>query len=99
VGGREIQLSPTEYGILFSLIVHAGSIITLDQLRREIGGSKGRIEALQLRISVAQLRRKSRRMLRTPLRVERAGRGVSAGRDMIRLISGETTCLEGGTLP
>ena len=58
VGDREVKLSPTEYGILFSLIIHAGSIVTLDQLRREIGSPKGRIEALQLRISVSQLRRK-----------------------------------------
>jgi len=58
VGGREITLSPTEYGILFILIVHAGSIVTLDQLCREIMGPNGPLEAQQLRISVAQLRRK-----------------------------------------
>jgi len=54
VGDREVELSPTEYGILFSLIVHAGSIVTLDQLRRDIGP----LEAQQLRTCVAQLRRK-----------------------------------------
>jgi len=54
VGEREVELSPTEYGILFSLIVHAGSIVTLDELRREIGP----LEAKQLRTSVSQLRRK-----------------------------------------
>jgi two-component system KDP operon response regulator KdpE len=58
VDDSEVKLSPTEYGILLSLIIHAGSIVTLDQLRREIGSPKGRIEALQLRISVSQLRRK-----------------------------------------
>lgn len=58
VCGREIDLSPAEYGILFSLIVHAGSTVTLDQLSREIGGPDGPVEARQLRISVAQLRRK-----------------------------------------
>ena len=58
VDDREVKLSPTEYGILFSLIVHAGSIVTLDQLRSEIGGPNGPLEVQQLRISVAQLRRK-----------------------------------------
>jgi two-component system KDP operon response regulator KdpE len=58
VGGRAVELSPTEYGILFSLIVHAGNIVTLDQLRREIGGSNSPLEVQQLRASVAQLRRK-----------------------------------------
>ena len=58
VDDREVKLSPTEYGILFSLIVHAGSIVTLDQLCREISGPNGPLETHQLRISVAQLRRK-----------------------------------------
>ena len=58
VDDREVKLSPTEYGILFSLIVHAGSIVTLDQLCREIGSPNSLLEAQQLRISVAQLRRK-----------------------------------------
>jgi two-component system, OmpR family, KDP operon response regulator KdpE len=58
VDDREVTLSATEYGILFSLIVHAGSIVTLDQLCREIGGPNGPLAAQQLRTSVAQLRRK-----------------------------------------
>ena len=58
VDDREVKLSPSEYGILFSLIVHAGSVVTLDQLLREIGGSNCPLETQQLRLSVAQLRRK-----------------------------------------
>ena len=58
VGGHSVNLSSTEYGILFSLIVHAGSIVTVDQLCREITGSNGPLNVQQLRISVAQLRRK-----------------------------------------
>jgi two-component system KDP operon response regulator KdpE len=58
VDDREVKLSPTEYGILLTLIVHAGSIVTLDQLCREISGPNGPLEAHQLRISMAQLRRK-----------------------------------------
>ena len=58
VDDHKVQLSPTEYGILFSLIVHAGSIVTLDQLCKEIGGPNSPLEAQQLRTSVAQLRRK-----------------------------------------
>jgi len=58
VGDREVELSATEYGILFSLIVHTGSIVTFDQLRREIGGPNTSLEAQQLRTIVAQLRRK-----------------------------------------
>jgi two-component system KDP operon response regulator KdpE len=58
VDDRQVQLSPTEYGILFRLIVHAGSIVTLDQLCRDIMGPNGPLEAQQLRTSVAQLRRK-----------------------------------------
>ena len=58
VDDREVDLSRTEYGILFSLIVHAGDIVTLDQLRREIGGPDSPLDVQQLRTSVAQLRRK-----------------------------------------
>ena len=58
VGGHSVELSPTEYEILFSLIAHAGSVVTFDQLRREIGGSNSPLEVQQLRTSAAQLRRK-----------------------------------------
>jgi two-component system KDP operon response regulator KdpE len=58
VGGREVELSPTEYGILFSLIVHAGSIVTLHHLCREIGGPNGLLDVPQLRTNMATLRRK-----------------------------------------
>jgi len=58
VDDREVALSPTEYGILFSLIVHAGSIVTVDLLCQEVSGSNGPLDAQQLRISMAQLRRK-----------------------------------------
>ena len=58
VGGHSVELSPTEYEILFSLIAHAGSIVTLDQLRREIAGPDRPVEVQQLRTSVVQLRRK-----------------------------------------
>ena len=39
VDDQEIELSPTEYGILYSLILHAGSPVTMDQLRNEQGPS------------------------------------------------------------
>ena len=58
VDDREVKLSATEYGILSSLIVHAGSIVTLNQLRKEIKGTNGPLEAQQLLTSMAQLRRK-----------------------------------------
>ena len=56
VDDREIQLSPTEYGILLSLIVHAGGVVTLDQLCKEQATSRGALNELLVRTGMMQLR-------------------------------------------
>jgi two-component system, OmpR family, KDP operon response regulator KdpE len=58
VDDREIQLSPAEYGILYSLIGHAGGVVTIEQLREEQSADPGDSGEIQLRTAVAQLRRK-----------------------------------------
>ena len=58
VDDQEIELSPTEYGILYSLILHAGSPVTMDQLRNEQGPSGRAADEFQLRSAVTQLHRK-----------------------------------------
>jgi two-component system, OmpR family, KDP operon response regulator KdpE len=55
---REIQLSATEFGILHSLIIHAGGVVTVEQLQREQRQSQGTVDEFQLRALVQQLRRK-----------------------------------------
>ena len=58
IDDREIQLSPAEYGILHSLIVHAGGVVTLEQLSKELGSSLDLIDELRIRTGMIQLRRK-----------------------------------------
>ena len=55
VEDREIQLSPTEFGILLSLIVHAGGVVTFDQLCKEQRTSQGAMNELVVRSGMMQL--------------------------------------------
>ena len=58
VAGRETHLSPTEYKLLATLIRHAGMVCTQRQLMREVWGSHVVDDTQNLRVVVAQLRRK-----------------------------------------
>jgi two-component system, OmpR family, KDP operon response regulator KdpE len=58
VAGQETHLSPTEYKLLATLIRHAGLVCTQRQLIREVWGNHVVDETQNLRVVVAQLRRK-----------------------------------------
>jgi two-component system KDP operon response regulator KdpE len=57
VGGREVHLTPIEYGLLATLVRHAGKVLTHRQLLREVWGPHAE-DAHTLRVHMAQLRRK-----------------------------------------
>jgi two-component system KDP operon response regulator KdpE len=56
VSGIEIKLSPTEFAMLQLLVVHAGKVLTHQQILREIWGNAEDVQ--YLRVYVRQLRRK-----------------------------------------
>jgi two-component system KDP operon response regulator KdpE len=56
LGDDEIKLSPREYGILRTLVRHAGRVLTHQALMREVWG--GIADVQNLRVHVRQLRQK-----------------------------------------
>jgi two-component system KDP operon response regulator KdpE len=58
LGGREVQLTPTEYDLLRVLVTHAGKVLTHRQLLREVWGVGYEQEAHMLRVNISNLRRK-----------------------------------------
>ncbi len=58
VAGREIHLTPIEYRLLTTLIAHAGKVLTHRMLLREVWGPGYADEVHQLRVHMANLRRK-----------------------------------------
>lgn len=58
VGGREVQLTPTEYDLLRVLIMHAGKVLTHRQLLRQVWGAGYEGEAHLLRVNMSNLRHK-----------------------------------------
>jgi two-component system KDP operon response regulator KdpE len=58
VAGREMQLTPTEYGLLCALAAHAGKVLTHGQLLRELWGPGYEQETHMLRVNISNLRRK-----------------------------------------
>ncbi len=58
VAGREMQLTPTEYGLLCTLAAHAGKVLTHRQLLRELWGPGYEQETHMLRVNISNLRRK-----------------------------------------
>ena len=58
VDGREVRLTPTEYELLRVLVVHAGRVVTHQQLLREVWGPADVDQTQYLRVYVAQLRQK-----------------------------------------
>ncbi len=55
---REIELTPTEYALLKSLVQHAGQVLTHAQLSRELRGQSFQDESHYVRVFVGQLRHK-----------------------------------------
>jgi two-component system KDP operon response regulator KdpE len=58
VSGREVQLTPTEYGLLRVLITHAGKVLTHHHLLREVWGAEYGEEFHMLHVNISNLRRK-----------------------------------------
>ncbi len=58
VGGREVQLTPTEYDLLRVLVTHAGKVLTHHQLLREVWGTDYEQEFHILHVNVSNLRHK-----------------------------------------
>jgi two-component system KDP operon response regulator KdpE len=58
VENREVQLTPTEYGLLRVLVTHAGKVITHHQLLREVWGTGYEQEFHILHVNVSNLRHK-----------------------------------------
>lgn len=57
VDGRDIQLTPTEYGLLRALVVQAGKVITNRQLLHQVWG-EGYDDLHILRVNISNLRHK-----------------------------------------
>ncbi|MDD3827248.1 MAG: response regulator [Anaerolineae bacterium] len=58
VAGAEIQLTPTEYDLLRTLVSHAGKVLTHRQLLREVWGMGYEQETHMLRVNISNLRHK-----------------------------------------
>ncbi len=58
VGGRPVQLTPTEYDLLKALIGARGKVLTSQQLLRQVWGAGYGSELHMLRVNISNLRRK-----------------------------------------
>lgn len=58
VGGKEVQLTPTEYDILRTLVASAGKVLTHRHILRQVWGAGYEQEAHMLRVNVSNLRHK-----------------------------------------
>jgi two-component system KDP operon response regulator KdpE len=58
VGDREVQVTPTEYDLLRTLVAHAGKVLTHRQLLRQVWGVGYENEAHLLRVNMSNLRHK-----------------------------------------
>jgi two-component system KDP operon response regulator KdpE len=59
VRGREVQLTPTEYDLLRTLVTHAGKVLTHRQLLHEVWGKTASEQDSHLvRVNISNLRRK-----------------------------------------
>ena len=58
VEGKEVQLTPHEYGILRTLVLHTGKVITHHYLLKEVWGYGFENEFHLLHVNVSNLRRK-----------------------------------------
>jgi len=58
VNDCQTTLTPTEYNILRTLVIHAGKVLTHQQLVKEVWGGNDEVNAHLLRVNVSNLRRK-----------------------------------------
>ncbi|RNC71034.1 MAG: response regulator [Desulfuromonadales bacterium] len=58
VDGAEVQLTPTEYDLLRLLVVHAGKVLTHNQILRQVWGIAYLEQPHVLRVNISNLRRK-----------------------------------------
>jgi two-component system, OmpR family, KDP operon response regulator KdpE len=58
VDGKEIHLSPLEFGLFSTLIRHAGAVVTHRQILKEVWGDATGEQIVNLRLYMAQLRHK-----------------------------------------
>lgn len=58
VSDRDVQLTPTEYGLLRVLVTHAGKVLTHRHLLREVWGTGYEQEFHMLHVNISNLRRK-----------------------------------------
>ena len=58
VGDREVQVTPTEYDLLRTLVAHAGKVLTHRQLLRQVWGTGYETETHLLRVNMSNLRHK-----------------------------------------
>lgn len=56
--GREVKLTPTEWGVVEVLVRHRGKLVTQTQLLKEVWGPQYGEETNYLRVFIAQVRRK-----------------------------------------
>ena len=58
VAGREVKLTPKQYDLLRVLVVHAGKVLTHQQLLRQVWGPGYSEESQYLRVYIGQLRQR-----------------------------------------
>jgi two-component system KDP operon response regulator KdpE len=58
VNGNPVLLTPTEYNLLRILVMHAGKVLTHQQLITEVWGGNYQVNAHLLRVNISNLRRK-----------------------------------------
>jgi len=58
VAGRRVELTPTEYDLLRTLITHAGKVLTHGHLLREVWHGEQKQNMHNLRVNVSNLRHK-----------------------------------------
>lgn len=58
VNNEEVQLTPTEYDLLKLMVVHAGKVLTHQQILRQVWGVGYANELHLLRVNISNLRRK-----------------------------------------
>ena len=58
LAGRQVRLTPTEYGVLAELAAHAGRVVTHERLLERVWGDRAGASLRPLRTMVGKLRRK-----------------------------------------
>ena len=72
VGGNRIAFTPTEFAVLWELLLHRGKVLTHQTLLQAVWGPEYADESDYLRVYVRQIRRKIEVILKTPLSSYRA---------------------------